>query len=81
MTSDPSGSTSTPLHYSFPSHYDQAFKNQLDYFVDLVRGKVKLSVTEKMTRAVSKVVGACKESAVSGLPVKIVWTEEEIPEY
>ena len=75
------GSVKTPLYYSFPSHYDQAFKNQLNHFVDLVKGRVKLSVTDKMTRAVSKVVEACKDSACSGLPVKLSWSEDEIPEY
>lgn len=81
VTSNLDGSVKTPLHYSFPSHYDRAFRNQLNNFVDLVRGRVELSVTEKMTRAVSKVVEACKESAGSGLPVKLSWSEEEIPEY
>ena len=81
VVSDRSGSAKKPLHYSFPSHYDQAFKNQLNYFVDLVRGQVELSVTEKMTRAVSKVVQACKESVTTGLPVKIAWSEHEIPDY
>ena len=46
-----------------------------------MRGRVKLSVTDKMTRAVSKVVEACKESASSGLSVKLSWFEDEIPEY
>jgi myo-inositol 2-dehydrogenase/D-chiro-inositol 1-dehydrogenase len=81
VASDQSGSGRTPLYYSFPSHYHEAFKNQLNHFVDLVRGRVRLSVTEKMTRAVSKVVQACKECVASGLPVKITWSADEIPEY
>ena len=74
-------SSKTPIFYSFPSHYHTAFQNQLCYFVELVRGNVPLTVTEKQTRAVSKVVQACKESAELGLPVKIVWAEEEWPQY
>ena len=76
-----SGSTKTPLFHSFPSHYDEAFRNEVLYFVEVVRGRAGLGVTEKMTRAVSKVVAACKESAKSGLPVKLEWSAEEQPEY
>ena len=74
------GSSKSPILYSFPSHYCQAFKNQLRYFVELVRGEAPLTVTKRQTRAVSKVVKACKESAKSGLPVKIIWSGEELPD-
>jgi hypothetical protein len=43
-------------------------------------GKDKLSVAGKMTMAVSKVCTACAKSAKSGQPVKLTWSEEEIPE-
>ena len=79
--SDQAGSNQAPCFYSFPSHYEAAFKEQLQHFVRVFRGEERLGVTKKMVCAVSKVVQACQESAVTGAPVQLVWEDSEVPLY
>ena len=53
---------------------------ELEHFLDVVQDKVSMSVTGRMTAAVSKIADACEESAKLGQPVKLAWTAEELPE-
>ena len=39
-----------------------------------------MSVTARMTSAVSKIADACEESAKTGAAVRLDWTDEEMPE-
>ena len=39
-----------------------------------------MSVTDRMTSAVSKIADACEESARAGVVVDLEWSQEEIPE-
>ena len=41
---------------------------------------VEPSVTGLMTSAVSRIATACEEAARSGLPVKLEWTPEQLPD-
>ena len=68
------------MYWSFPSRHAQGYKNELNHFVDVVQGQVDLSISGKMTLAVSKIATACEASARSGKPVEISWTTSEIPE-
>jgi len=70
-----------PIFYSFPSRYSDGYKNELNHFLDVVQsgGQVGMSVTDKMTSAVSKIADACEESARSGVAIDLSWTEEELP--
>ena len=52
----------------------------MEHFLDVVQGKDKCSVTDRMTMAVSKIATACEKAAKSGLPVKMEWDASEIPE-
>ena len=81
VCNDGDGSHHLPMYYSFPSRYDQAFEAEVKHFVDLVRGKTAVGVTEKQILAVSKVISACKESDRTGSPVVLEWEKDETPEY
>eukprot|EP00088_Acartia_fossae_P065434 TRINITY_DN806_c0_g1_i1.p1 TRINITY_DN806_c0_g1~~TRINITY_DN806_c0_g1_i1.p1 ORF type:complete len:390 (-),score=86.89 TRINITY_DN806_c0_g1_i1:164-1333(-) len=75
------GDTSeAPIYYSFPSRHHDGYRRELDHFLDVVQKGESMSVTDRMTSAVSKVADACEESAKSGMPVKLIWASEEIPE-
>ena len=52
----------------------------MEHFLDIVQGKVKCSVSGRMTMAISKIATACEKAAKSGLPVKLEWDNSEIPE-
>jgi len=69
-----------PMYYSFPSRHQDGYKRELDHFLDVIQKGEKMSVTDRMTAAVSKVADACEESAKSGGAVKLTWAAEEIPE-
>ena len=45
-----------------------------------VQGVSDMSVTGRMTSAVSKIADACEESAKTGKTVQLAWLDEELPE-
>lgn len=52
------------MYYSFPSRYSDAYRIELDSFIDVISGHFEeLSVTGKMTQAISKIATACDKSA------------------
>ena len=46
----------------------------------IFQGGAKMSVTSRMTSAVSRIADAAEESARSGEAVKMTWDPEELPE-
>ena len=46
----------------------------------IFQGGAKMSVTSRMTSAVSRIADAAEESARSGEAVKMTWAPEELPE-
>ena len=66
------------MFYSFPSRHSDGYKQELDHFLDILQKGADMSVTGRMTSAVSKIADACEESARSGLPVSLTWSEEEL---
>ena len=52
-----------PMYYSFPSRYSDAYRIELDAFLDCINGYGELTVSGKMTQAVSKIATACDQSA------------------
>merc|ERR1712071_15469 len=74
------GAAEVPMYYSFPSRHCDGYSIELDHFLDVVQGKAAMSVTGRMTSAVSKIANACEESAKLGRAVKLEWSAEEIPE-
>jgi myo-inositol 2-dehydrogenase/D-chiro-inositol 1-dehydrogenase len=69
-----------PLYWSFPSRHAQGYVKELDHFLDVVVGTAVVSVTDKMTMAVTKIAEAAEASARSGKPVELTWSADEIPE-
>ena len=67
------------MYWSFPSRHAEGYKNELNHFIDVVQGQEELSVSGKMTLAVSKIATACELSARSGKPVQLNWKASEIP--
>ena len=51
------------MYYSFPSRYSDAYRIELDAFLDCINGYGELTVSGKMTQAVSKIATACDQSA------------------
>jgi len=74
------GSSRVPIFYSFPSRHADGYSRELNHFLDVVQMGVEPSVTGLMTSAVSRIATACEESARSGLPVKLEWTPEQLPD-
>lgn len=75
-----SGSEEVPMYYSFPSRHCDGYGLELEHFLDVVQGKASMSVTARMTSAVSKIADACEESAKTGAAVGLDWTDGEMPE-
>ena len=48
--------------------------------VFLTQGKCEMSVTDRMTSAVSKIADACEESAKTARAVQLSWKEDELPQ-
>ena len=67
------------MYYSFPSRHHTGYQIELNHFVDVAKGLADLSITGKMTQAVSKIATACEESARKGVPIKLQWDEKELP--
>jgi len=78
--SDSCGSNEVPMYYSFPSRHADGYMRELDHFLDVVQGVSDMSVTGRMTSAVSKIADACEESAKTGKTVQLAWLDEELPE-
>jgi len=74
------GISKVPMYWSFPSRHAQGYVNELQHFIEVVRGQAKMSVTYAMTLAISKIAEAAEASARSGKPEAIKWTKDEIPE-
>ena len=58
----------------------KGYVNELQHFIEVVRGQAKMSVTYAMTLAISKIAEAAEASARSGKPEAIKWTKDEIPD-
>jgi len=71
------GNSSGPIYYSFASRYADAYKFELDHFVDVVEGKAVMMVNKVETLSVCKVASACEESARTGQPVTINYDDDD----
>ena len=59
-------------HFSFNTRYADAYKRELDHFLDSINGG-ELMVTKEETLAACKVAQACEDSCKSGMPVTLKW--------
>ncbi|XP_063927678.1 inositol 2-dehydrogenase-like [Zophobas morio] len=68
-----------PIHYSFPSRYQEGYENEMRHFLEVLEGKTSLSIDTKDVLAVSKIATACEESVRTGNSVEIKWSKDELP--
>ena len=68
------------MYWSFPSRHVQGYINELEHFIQVVKGQSQVSVSRQMTCGVSKIAEAAEASARSGKPVAIKWRPDEIPD-
>jgi len=62
-----------PIWYSFASRYEEAYKRELDAFVDMLQGKGSMMLTATETLSVCRVASACEESARTGKPIDVTY--------
>lgn len=60
--SNAQGTHQPPIYDSFPTRYDQSYKNELDHFLDVIMGKAELRIKKEDTILSFKVVEACENS-------------------
>lgn len=72
------GLNTPPIWHSFPSRYADAYKNEMEHFLDIVQGKAEPIVKYHESLAVSKIATACEESARSGKMVELTWAPHEL---
>ncbi|XP_056644563.1 myo-inositol 2-dehydrogenase-like [Diorhabda sublineata] len=68
----------SPIYYSFASRYQEAYRKEMDHFMNVLEGKEELIITKKDLLAVSKIAAACEKSWRTGQVVFLTWTEEEL---
>ena len=56
------GCLHTPFQHASPQRYKEAYRNELDHFINVVLGKEKLKVTEEDTLGAMRIVDACIRS-------------------
>jgi len=73
------GREEPPSFQTFMSRYKEAYKAELEHFLDVVQGQANLEVTGKMVLAVAKVCEAAARSSNTGEKVFLKWKEDEVP--
>ncbi|XP_028140621.1 myo-inositol 2-dehydrogenase [Diabrotica virgifera virgifera] len=68
----------TPIFYSFASRYQQAYKKELEHFMDVLEGKDKLLITGQDLLNVFKIAIACENSWKTGQTVPLIWSKAEL---
>ena len=66
-----SGALMAPPKNYFAQRYEEAYANEMDHFVEVVRGKKSVSTTHEQVRNVNIIVCCAEQSARSGKPVDI----------
>ena len=69
---DCNGVTSSVYQHSFPDRYKQAYREELNHFVDVVLDpSIPLRVTKEQTLLASRIAEACERSTKEGRMVEI----------
>ena len=71
------GISNHPAYQSFSSRGMNSYANELEHFIDLFQGIAEPIITKKSVLSVTRIADACMESAKSGLPVKLEWSQDE----
>ena len=62
------GGKTPPLQHSFPQRYEQAYLQEMEHFISVVRDpSIPLAVTKKEVILSSRVADACERSLKEGL--------------
>ncbi|XP_064459832.1 uncharacterized oxidoreductase YrbE-like isoform X2 [Ornithodoros turicata] len=73
------GAHAQPMWYSFASRYERAYKEELDYFLDVLsNNEIETLVTKNQTLAITKIASACEESARKGKVINLEWDNAEL---
>nr|CAH7743398.1 unnamed protein product [Callosobruchus chinensis] len=70
----------SPIYYSFASRYQEAYRQEMEHFIDVLQGKCNLMIDGKDLLAVSKIATACEKSFKTGSIVDLKWSPEELPQ-
>ncbi|XP_053214132.1 inositol 2-dehydrogenase-like [Panonychus citri] len=70
-----SRSTTVPYHHCHISRFTESYTNQLEHFVDCIKGLSAIEVKPMEVMAATKVAQACTESARIGKPIELTWKE------
>ncbi|XP_018563748.1 uncharacterized protein LOC108905396 [Anoplophora glabripennis] len=68
-----------PIYYSFASRYEEAYRIEMEHYLDVLEGKCKLLVEGRDLLAVSKIATAAEESYREGKLVELEWNTNELP--
>ncbi|XP_025836831.1 uncharacterized protein LOC112906610 isoform X2 [Agrilus planipennis] len=63
----------SPIWYTFPSRYRNAYNNEMEHFLSICQGIDKVLISESDVLATSRIAGACTESARTGKIVTLKW--------
>ncbi|MCZ6463972.1 MAG: Gfo/Idh/MocA family oxidoreductase [Proteobacteria bacterium] len=65
------GISAPPIDYSFPTRYRDAYRLELECFLDCVRGGREVPITHEQVRAVHRLANAAEQSFREGRPVRV----------
>ncbi|XP_072386553.1 myo-inositol 2-dehydrogenase-like [Diabrotica undecimpunctata] len=68
----------SPIYYSFASRYQDAYKRELEHFMNVLEGKDKLLITGQDLLNVFKIAIACETSWKTGQTVPLTWSKTEL---
>ncbi|XP_074605357.1 inositol 2-dehydrogenase-like [Brevipalpus obovatus] len=71
------GTIKVPNYYSFVSRFTESYANELNHFVDCVKGDSEVEVKAWECLASWKIAQACTDSArANGKPIELSWKED-----
>lgn len=72
QTATGDGITSSVYQHSFPERYKQAYRDEMNHFIDVILDpSVPLLVTKEQTLLASRIADACERSAKEGRMVEL----------
>lgn len=72
-----SGTSQTPIYYSFVSRYAESYATEWEHFIDCVKGKTECTIREYQSLASFIVADAAEKSARTGQQINLTWDEKK----
>ena len=60
-----------PIDYSFPDRYSEAYRFELDHFIEVVKGTAEMEITSYDALLANRVADACEKSYKTGQVVSV----------